>query len=292
MTKHETIKPRQRRRYEFIEFQLMWEGAVGRRLLQEKFEISPQQATLDLTGYLDLAPKNMAYDPRQRTYVARSTFKPLLLKGEASEYLVHLEMLHQGYREPDEIWPAHTTSFDAVTLAARKTDPETLKTVLRAIREKQCVEAMYVSLSSSSDTVRTLYPHAIASDGHRWHMRAFDADKERYSDFVLSRIEKIKLGAHSKADFPQDEKWSSFVDLKLQPDPSLSERQKRQLEIEYDMNDGHALIKVRQAMLFYYLRFYGFDPRPTEDGKIRNKSSFALNIQNFEEVEECIGRRN
>jgi predicted DNA-binding transcriptional regulator YafY len=270
----------------------MWEGAVGRRLLQEKFEISPQQATLDLTGYLDLAPKNMAYDPRQRTYVARSTFKPMLLKGEASEYLVHLEMLHQGYREPDEIWPARIPSFDAVTLAARKTDPETLKTVLRAIRDKQCVEAMYVSLSSSSDTVRALYPHAIASDGHRWHMRAFDADKERYSDFVLSRIEKIKLGARSKADFPKDEKWSSFVDLKLQPDPSLSERQKRQLEIEYDMNDGHALIKVRQAMLFYYLRFYGFDPRPTEDGKIRNKSSFALNIQNIEEVEECIGRRN
>jgi hypothetical protein len=57
MTKHETIKPRQRRRYEFIEFQLMWEGVVGRRLLQEKFEISPQQATLDLTGYLDLAPR-------------------------------------------------------------------------------------------------------------------------------------------------------------------------------------------------------------------------------------------
>jgi predicted DNA-binding transcriptional regulator YafY len=151
---------------------------------------------------------------------------------------------------------------------------------------------MYVSLSSSSDTVRTLYPHAIASDGHRWHMRAFDADKERYSDFVLSRIEKIKLGACSKGDLPQDEKWSSFVDLKLQPDPTFSDRQKRQLEIEYDMKDGHTSIRVRQAMLFYYLRFYGFDPRSTEDGKIKNRSSFALHIQNVEEVEECIGRRN
>lgn len=292
MTKHETIKPAQRRRYEFIEFQLMWEGAVGRRLLQKKFEISPQQATLDLTGYLDLAPKNMAYDPRQRTYVARSSFRPMLLKGEASEYLVHLEMLHQGNREPDEIWPAHIPSFDAVTLAVRKTDPETLKTVLRAIREKQCVEVMYVSLSSSSDTLRTLYPHAIASDGHRWHMRAFDADKGRYSDFVLSRIERIKLGACTKADLPQDKEWSAFVNLKLQPDPSLSERQKRQLEIEYDMKDGHTCIRVRQAMLFYYLRFYGFDPRSTADGKIKNSSSFALDIQNLDEVEECIGRRS
>lgn len=290
--KHESIKPSQRKRYEFIEFQLMWGGTVGRKILTEKFEISPQQATLDLTSYLDLEPKNMAYDPRQRTYIARSGFRPAFAKGEASEYFQHLEMLHHGFRAPDEVWPANIPEFDAVAATTRKTDPDILKAVLRAIRDQRCIEVMYVSLSSESDSPRCLYPHAIASDGHRWHMRAFDGDKNRYSDFVLSRIEKIATKADNDQELPEDEEWSNIVDLRLQPDQALSDRQRERLEIEYDMSNGELLLNVRQAMLFYYLRFYGFNPHDIEEGMIRNKSSFSLSIKNLEEVEECIGRRS
>lgn len=290
--KHETVKPSQRKRYEFIEFQLMWEGTVGRQLLRDKFEISLQQATLDLTSYLDLAPKNMAYDPRQRRYVARSNFRPAFVEGKTTEYFQHLEMLHHGYRAADEIWPASIPEFDAVAASTRKTDPVTLKTVLRAIRDRNCVEVMYVSLSSESNSPRRLYPHAIASDGHRWHMRAFDGDNARHSDFVLSRIEKITVKEGNDQKLPEDEEWSTIVDLRLQPDPSLRDRQRERLEIEYDMSGGELLLQVRQAMLFYYLRFYGFNPHETEEGLIRNKSSFSLNIVNLEEIETCLKRRN
>ena len=290
--KHESIKPSQRKRYEFIEFQLMWGGTVGRKILTEKFEISPQQATLDLTSYLDLEPKNMAYDPRQRTYIARSGFRPAFVKGEASEYFQHLEMLHHGFRAPNEVWPANIPDFDAVAASTRKTDPDILKAVLRAIRDRHCIEVMYVSLSSESDSPRCLYPHASASDGHRWHMRAFDGDKNRYSDFVLSRVEKVATNADNDQELPEDEEWSNIVDLRLQPDPALSDRQRERLEIEYDMSNGELLLKVRQAMLFYYLRFYGFNPHDVEEGVIRNKSSFSLSIKNLEEVDECIGRRS
>ncbi len=289
--KHEGIKLGQRRRYEFIEFQLKWGGTVGRKQLQQKFEISPQQATLDLTSYLDLAPKNMNYDPRRRTYVAYSDFRPIFLRGEASEYLLHLEMLHHGYREADEIWPGTIPPFDAVAVVSRKTDPLVLKTVLHAIRDRQCVEVMYVSLSSESEGPRHLFPHAIASDGHRWHVRAFDGDKKRYSDFVLSRIEKISLKDCDSSEIPEDTSWSSFIQLRLQPDPDLSERQKERLQIEYNMTDGKLLIEVRQAMLFYYLRSYGFNPHDMDGKSIRNKSSFNLNILNTEEVEKCLERR-
>lgn len=289
--KYESIKPSQRRRYQFIEFQLMWEGTVGRKLLQKKFEISPQQATLDLTAYLDMAPKNMAYDPRKRTYVATSQFRSIFLKGEASEYLLQLEMLHHGYRETEEIWPANIPEFDAVAVASRKTDSVTLKTILRAIRDRQCVEVMYVSLSSVSEAPRRLFPHAIASDGHRWHMRAFDWDKSRYSDFVLSRIEKISLKDCDSSEVPEDTSWSSFIQLCLQPDPDLSERRKERLQIEYDMENGELLVEVRQAMLFYYLRFYGFNPHEKDGKHMRNKSSFHLQVVNIDDVERCLERR-
>lgn len=290
--KQENIKPGLRRRYEFIEFQLMWEGAVGRKLLQQKFEISPQQATLDLTAYLDMAPQNMTYDTRQRTYVAAKNFRPVLIKADAWEYLIHLEMFHHGYRDAEEIWPAHIPDFDAVTVASRKIEPKVLKTVLQAIRDRKCVEVMYVSLSSESDSPRQLYPHAIACDGHRWHMRAFDSHNTRYSDFVLSRVESIKTVECERAEMPEDDTWSSYVTICLQPDPALAERKRKRLEIEYDMEDGKLSINVRKAMLFYCLRSYGFDPLEIENGMMRNKSSFSLHIANIEEVEQCIGRRN
>lgn len=290
--KHEHIKPGLRRRYEFIEFQLMWEGTVGRKSLQDKFEISPQQATLDLTAYVDFAPKNMMYDPRKRTYVSQPGFRPVFIKGEAAEYLLHLEMLHQGYRDANEIWPTYIPSFDAVTVASRRVEPSILKTVLHAIRDGVCIEVMYVSLSSESETPRKLYPHAIACDGHRWHMRAYDCDNKRYSDFVLSRVEEISAKEPDGRDFPPDDVWSEFITLCLEPDPKLSERRRKRLELEYDMSEGKLALNVRKAMLFYYLRSYGFDPLELENGMMRNKSSFSLSVANLEEVEECIGRRS
>lgn len=289
--KIEAIKPSVRRRYEFVEFQLMWQGAIGRKLLQKKFEISPQQATLDLTSYLDMAPKNMFYDHRKRTYVPLPSFRPTFLGGEASEYLLHLEMLHHGYRSIDEIWPTSVPNFDAVTVTSRKVSPIVLKTVLSAIREQQCVEISYVSLSSQSDNARLLCPHAIASDGHRWHIRAYDVDNDRYSDFVLSRIEKIRKARSSDANVPDDKAWNTFVDLRLKPDPALTKRQKEQLQIEYEMQNGQLTIPVRKAMLFYYLRFYGFNPYDLDGKCFRNKSSFHLSVSNLKEIERYLDRR-
>jgi len=289
--KHEGIKPSLRRRYQFIEFQLMWEGAVGRKLLTEQFEISPQQATLDLTSYLDLAPKNMAYDTRRRTYVSRSNFKPVFSGGEAAAYLHHLEMLHHGYRTANEIWPASVPEFDAVAAASRKMDSKVLRAVLEAIDAKTCLTVKYVSLSSDTEDARTLCPHALASDGHRWHMRAFDLEKDRYSDFVLSRIEVTNISSNRCPDLRPDTQWHEVIKIKLQAEPELTARQKEQVEIEYTMIKGCLELPVRKAMIFYYLRFYGFDPLEMEGETMRNKSSYRLKISNLEEIETCLERR-
>lgn len=286
------IKAGLRRRYEFIEFQLMWEGAIGRPALKEKFDISLQQATNDLTAYADMVPENIEYDPRQRTYVARSGFAPRFIKEDASEYLLHLDMLNHGYRSANEIWPAHPPTFDVVTAAARRVEPRTLQLVLKAIREKRGLRVSYVSLSSDSEEPRHVLPHAIATDGHRWHMRAYDCEKGWYSDYVLSRLEVISLSAAPATPASLDESWNCVVDLRLCPDPSLTERRRERLELEYEMANGELCIQVRKAMLWYYLRFYGFDPTAqSKDGRMANRSSFHLHVTNFDEVEANLERR-
>jgi hypothetical protein len=58
------------------------------------------------------------------------------------------------------------------------------------------------------------------------------------------------------------------------------------------MEDGMLSLCVRKAMLFYYLRFYGFNPHEMDGVYMRNKSSFHLSIENLEEIESCLERRS
>ena len=285
------LKAAVRRRLRFIEFSLLWERNIGRKRLQEQFEISPQQATKDLTAYGDLCSGNMIYDARQKTYVPTSKFRPRFIKGDSDEYLLQLEMLIVGYRERDEVWLDTIPKADAVKISSRPIKREVLSIILEAIHEEVAIAARYVSLSSQSSSERRLKPHAIATDGHRWHMRAFDIDKDRHSDFVLSRVETARFIDAKTNSIPVDEAWDTLVPLILIVDDMLDERQRARLEYEYNMIDGQLHLSARQAMLFYYLRNYGFNPRPQNGKKMRNESSYKLKLKNFDEVEECLGRR-
>jgi len=292
MTIWHAMKLNIRRRLEFIEFQLAWEGSVGRKKLQDQFSISPQQATNDLNSYLDICPNNMQYNPRRKAYLPSSRFRPQLISGEVNYYFMQLEMLHHGYRQESEIWIGNIPEFDAVLTHTRRIAPQTLKVVLSAIRCNESLRTKYISLSSDDEGFRTLKPHALASDGHRWHMRAFDFDKNRFSDFVLSRVDSPQQTDTPDKTVPKDKEWESSVTMMLEADPTLTAVKKERLEFEYGMDSGCLRVKVRQAMLFYYLRHYGFDPFEIEAGMMKNKSSFHLVISNLEEVEKCLGRRS
>ncbi|WP_370334507.1 WYL domain-containing protein [Parvularcula marina] len=291
MAEFDDLKVAVRRRLEFIEFSLQWERRIGRKQLQQQFDISPQQATVDLTTYIDLFPENMIYDPRQRSYIPTKKFKAQLGMGNAQEYLRRLEAVARGFRSLDEVWLHDLPQHDVVSARTRSIDVRILSTVLLAIRTQQFLRTKYVSLSSETAHERRLYPTALASDGHRWHVRGFDCDKERYSDFVISRLESVSLIENDFGLIPKDEAWRKQVEVTFTTDPDLNDRQRASLEHEYQMKDGCFTIKIRQAMLFYYLRNYGFNPWAVKNGKMENRSSFCLRIINLDEVEKCLERR-
>ena len=81
---------------------------------------------------MDACPSNMIYDPRQKTYVPGSMFRPVLTQGEASEYLMHLDILHHGYREESEVWATSIPVFDAVSVRSRKISSEVLSMSFKA----------------------------------------------------------------------------------------------------------------------------------------------------------------
>ena len=77
-------------RLEFIEFRLFWDGQLNRSDLTQKFEISVPQASMDLARYQTIAPNNIRYDGRLKTYVAAESFKPVVSTPTARYYLSQL----------------------------------------------------------------------------------------------------------------------------------------------------------------------------------------------------------
>lgn len=291
MDKETKINPKIRKRLEFIEFQLHWAGQVGRKELEEQFEISLQQATKDIGQYDSLFPDSLVYDPRQKTYVQGPAFETRLTAGAVSDYLKHFEALQDGYKDKNEIWPTFVPPMEGIKYQPREIKADSFKLLIKAIQIGQGIRVKYISASSSNHGFRSLYPHAFGSDGHRWHVRAYDLENERYSDFVLSRLTADKWLPKTPFDLPSDGEWERKIELCLIPDPNLNENTRSVLASEYRMRKSVLRIQMRQAMLFYYLRFYGFNPRPVDNTPMRNESSHMLYIDNFDEVQQWLQRR-
>jgi WYL domain len=247
-------------RLQFIEFRLLWEGHVNRSDLIEAFNISVPQSTLDFREYMDRAPGNMDYDKRLRHYFPSAAFKPIFISDSAEGYLSQLAALNIGGEEQ-----AHpgligaTPSFYVLPSPERRVDRNTLQLLIRAIRENLALEIHYQSLSTATPAWRWVTPHSLASDGLRWHVRAFCHTKMDFRDFVLGRIMEVRGDQASDASAEADVEWNEHVKVIIAPNPDLTIDQKKIIERDYSMKRGKAEIIVRRALLFYLKRRLGVE---------------------------------
>lgn len=249
-------------RLEFIEFRLFWEGHVNRSDVMKQFGLSVNQASSDLSRYIGLAPHNMDYDRRLRTYVRHPGFKSVFDKLDADRYLAQLRSISDGILNPDDCWIAGLPDYDSAPTPARGVDPATLRSVVDAIRRSEAVEVFYQSLSNPEPRWRWIAPHAIAFDGFRWHARAFCSGGEVFKDFLFSRILGIRGSRESNVLAENDQDWHTSVTLKIGPHPALSDTQAKVIALDYGMKGGKAEIRVRRALLYYALRRLGLDTDP------------------------------
>lgn len=242
------------RRLEFIEYRLYWEGQVNRSDIMEKFRVSLPQASNDLTQYRELAPDNIRYDPSAKRYLRSTEFKPRLFKPNASHYLVELKAFADGVLAPGDSWIGTAPSVDAMPVPGRHVDPELLRTLIEAIRNKRSVHAHYHSMRSEqlTPTWQWITPHAFSSDGLRWHVRAYCHIEDRFKDFLLSRFLGIGQFGQPGADGACDNDWYRVFDIMLVPNPALPIEKQRTITIEYGMADGRLVVQVRRALLYYF----------------------------------------
>lgn len=223
---------------EHIERCLFWKGELQRADVVDHFGINPAQAAADFRDYMLAAPGNMDYNKSRKRYVPLPTFTPKFIRPSSID-----EFAGMGSSILEvETWP----------LPHRAVSPETLQAVIKAISCREALEVRYQSMSDPRPSWRWLSPHAFASDGERWHVRAFCHKHKEFRDFVLSRIIDTRKSKASDADPLEDADWHTFVTVVLRPNPQLSETQQSAIAFEYRMPRSHKLeLRLRRSMLFY-----------------------------------------
>jgi predicted DNA-binding transcriptional regulator YafY len=126
--------------------------------------------------------------------------------------------------------------------------------VLAAIRGKGGVHIEYQSTSPENPEPiwRWISPHAFGFDGLRWHVRAFCHRDHRFKDFILGRCLAVREQGPAAAPAGDDWQWQKYFEVILQPNPDLTDGQRRAVALDYNMNDGKIAVPVRYALLYYF----------------------------------------
>jgi predicted DNA-binding transcriptional regulator YafY len=249
------VSQAQQERLSHIDFRLRFLGTVGRQDLVSRFGIKEAAATRDITLYKELASGNLEYDTKAKLYIRGESFRPLF------EYSSHQALTALAYGFGDDFVASHKPHIACETPAELNTPQlETLSVLTRAIHQRQVVEITYRSLSSG-ETTREVVPFMLVDNGLRWHVRAYDRRRSRFTDFVINRISEPRVveeggvGEHERKD--ADIQWNRIVELEIVPHPRV--RYPETIEREYDMVDGVLHVNVRAAVAGYVLRRWNVD---------------------------------
>lgn len=279
-TSIEDLKWGLRRRLEFIDFRLFWEGKINRSDLRDQFRISPQQATNDIDKFLQFAGDSMAYDATAKAFVRSAAYQPTFARGQAQRYLMQIQALRLGWLDKVHTWFATTPELEVVELGRRPLDDHLVMVLNSAIKEHRSITATYWTMSGKPAAERELMPHSLAYAAGRWHMRAFEPGNGDFRDYNLSRLENVELGGNASIDAGLDYEWKTIGKLRLVPNPALSPAVQDSVRREYAFDDAELIKPCRLALLFYLDRQYHLTDDKIDVGKRH------LVLTNFAELEE------
>lgn len=244
----------QRERLAFLEMRAFFSGELRRGDIEARFGVKPAAASRDLSAYRECAATNLEYDTAERCYRPTPAFRPIF-EFQAERVLA---WLLQGFGDGLDLKLRQIAPCEGPGNLVRP-DLDVLATLTRAMCGKRAVKVSYLSLSSGQKR-RDIVPVALADNGLRWHVRAYDRENERFGDFVLTRIAKAQEidGIASEQELlGADEQWARIVEMELVPHPGVN--WPKAVEADYGMEAGTLKVKTRAALAGYVLRRWSID---------------------------------
>lgn len=248
----------QRERLAYIEVRSYFCGHLTRTQIENRFDIRPAASARDLIAYRDIAPGNLLYNASLRCYQPSLNFKPVF--QHSARHVLHwlrsgsgdgLEIVESTPRVPCD-WAQDLVHPDLDVLA----------TVTRAISAGFVLEVSYLSLSSGM-SVKRLSPLALADTGFRWHVRAFDQERNRFADFVLTRLTSVRATTEPipvSQRLEADTQWNRQIQLEIVPHPGL--KHPLAIETDFGMTNGRLALTVRAPLAGYALKRWSVDCSP------------------------------
>lgn len=276
------LSQNQKERLAFIELKLYFSGELRRSDIEARFGVKPAAASRDLALYREWAEQNIEYDNLARCYRPTRAFEPLFPFQPDRV----LSWLSQGFGDGLELKLKAVAPCDGSGQLFRP-DLAILSALTRALCAQQALTIDYLSLSSGPKT-RDVVPVALADNGLRWHLRAYDREHQRFGDFVITRITRVQTLPGSPGGHEcllADEQWMRMVDMELVPHPGL--RWPDAVAADYSMSDGVLRLKTRAALAGYVLRRWSVDTSPDHSLDPSSHHLWLSNSQTLYDVESA-----
>jgi hypothetical protein len=291
----ERIAWTRRKRFEFIEFRLLWEGRINRSDLSGTFEMSDQQASADIAAYESLAPGNLTYDVRERAYLRGSGFTPRFVGGLTDRFLLQLMAIESGQIPKSETYFGNLPPAKVAALPHEPTDWQVVMWISRAIRQRREIEIKYGSMNPSSKRDRCVVPHALGYGSRRWHMRAWSRERNEFRDFTFDRIASVKDKGPSHIDPNWDRAWQEEFELVIAPNPELPPEMQKIIASERRMSKGRLGWRLPIALCFYLIADLNLDLAEkvrwgSGEGKTVSPPRLPLVLLNWRDFREAEAR--
>jgi predicted DNA-binding transcriptional regulator YafY len=234
----------------FMDFRCFFLGELRRTDLMGRFGISTAAATRDIAYYRRTLGGKIQLEPVRKVYQPTKNFSPMFVHDVQRA----LAALSRGFGETQT---AKQRPLLPCEIPPQLCNPrvEIVAAITRAISQSRPVEVRYSSFSSG-ETARQIVPFALADNGLRWHVRAFDRKRNEFIDLVLTRIHDVRERPDREVnenESPEhDLEWGRVLELELVAHPK--EKYPAIVAMDYGMKDGVLRVRVRAALASYLLR--------------------------------------
>jgi len=231
-------------RLEFIEGRLAWLGALNRRDVADRFGVTVQVVSADLSAYEEVAPGNVVYDRKEKILKRSPTFSAALVDLTPDAVL---EMAALG------LGPlAGAVEAVAVSPVDRHICPDVLRGLAAAVSRGMSVQIEHTGIGADDVVVRRVTPFVFVRTGTRWHVRGWCHLRDAVRDFVLGRILRVSDPIPSDKTISDDPDWSELFEMELVPNSMAPLPVQETIRRDYGFPESGMLrLRIRKAFLFY-----------------------------------------
>ncbi len=192
----------------YIDRKLRTTGSFTVNDVVKEFEVSIRQVKRDIEYMRDRFEAPIEWNPGRHAYIYAESFKRLEF---ADQHLILAYLSMQSMLKNASYFPAVSeellTSFTSQipkdylgvcdkilyqVSAADSLDPQYFAAICGALRDKVCLEIVYLN-TKGEESLRTVEPYNLINYAGNWYVICFDRLRKNFRTFNVSRIKKLTM---------------------------------------------------------------------------------------------------